>query len=106
MAEGRLVGLARWPVKSLGGEALAAARLDWRGLGGDGVLDPEGGPAAVQLQLAQVVLEPGPLDHPPGDLLGLDPGPAGQPSGHGLGRAPEGPPVGGPLVGGQGVAQR
>ena len=35
MAEGRLVGLARWPVKSLGGEALAAARLDWRGLGGD-----------------------------------------------------------------------
>ena len=35
MAGGRLVGLARWPVKSLGGEALAAARLDWRGLGGD-----------------------------------------------------------------------
>ena len=35
MAEGVLAGLARWPVKSLGGEALAAARLDWRGLGGD-----------------------------------------------------------------------
>jgi uncharacterized protein YcbX len=35
VAGGRLVGLARWPVKSLGGEALAAARLDWRGLGGD-----------------------------------------------------------------------
>ena len=30
-----LAGLARWPVKSLGGEALGAARLDWRGLGGD-----------------------------------------------------------------------
>ncbi|HEX7149683.1 MAG TPA: MOSC domain-containing protein [Actinomycetota bacterium] len=30
-----LTGLARWPVKSLGGEALGAARLDWRGLGGD-----------------------------------------------------------------------
>jgi uncharacterized protein len=35
MAEGVLTGLARWPVKSLGGEALEAARLDWRGLGGD-----------------------------------------------------------------------
>ena len=35
MAEGVLVGLARWPVKSLGGEALEAARLDWRGVGGD-----------------------------------------------------------------------
>jgi uncharacterized protein len=35
MAEGVLTDLARWPVKSLGGEALAAARLDWRGLGGD-----------------------------------------------------------------------
>ena len=35
MAEGVLAGLARWPVKSLGGEALAAARLDWRGVGGD-----------------------------------------------------------------------
>jgi uncharacterized protein len=33
--QGRLVGLARWPVKSLGGEVLAAARLDWRGVGGD-----------------------------------------------------------------------
>jgi uncharacterized protein YcbX len=30
-----LAELARWPVKSLAGEALAAARLDWRGLGGD-----------------------------------------------------------------------
>jgi uncharacterized protein YcbX len=35
VAEGTLVELARWPVKSLGGEPLAAARLDWRGLGGD-----------------------------------------------------------------------
>ena len=35
MAEGVLAWLARWPVKSLGGEALEAARLDWRGLGGD-----------------------------------------------------------------------
>ena len=35
MAEGVLADLARWPVKSLGGERLAAARLDWRGLGGD-----------------------------------------------------------------------
>jgi uncharacterized protein len=35
VAEGELVGLARWPVKSLGGEALASARLDWRGVGGD-----------------------------------------------------------------------
>ncbi|MDF2741820.1 MAG: hypothetical protein K0S88_3190, partial [Actinomycetia bacterium] len=33
--EGVLAGLARWPVKSMGGEALAAARLDWRGVGGD-----------------------------------------------------------------------
>jgi uncharacterized protein len=35
MADGVLVELARWPVKSLGGEPLQAARLDWRGLGGD-----------------------------------------------------------------------
>jgi uncharacterized protein len=35
MAEGLVTRLARWPVKSLGGEALASARLDWRGLGGD-----------------------------------------------------------------------
>jgi uncharacterized protein len=35
MAEGVVVDLARWPVKSLGGERLRAARLDWRGLGGD-----------------------------------------------------------------------
>jgi MOSC domain-containing protein len=35
VAEGELIGLARWPVKSLGGELLAAARLDRRGLGGD-----------------------------------------------------------------------
>jgi uncharacterized protein len=35
MAEGVLSDLARWPVKSLGGEPLGAARLDWRGLGGD-----------------------------------------------------------------------
>ena len=33
MAEGVLTGLARWPVKSLGGERLEAARLDWRGSG-------------------------------------------------------------------------
>jgi uncharacterized protein YcbX len=35
MAEGVLVDLTRWPVKSLGGERLGAARADWRGLGGD-----------------------------------------------------------------------
>jgi uncharacterized protein len=35
MAEGVLTDLARWPVKSLGGEQLAAARLDRHGLGGD-----------------------------------------------------------------------
>jgi uncharacterized protein len=35
MAEGVLTVLHRWPVKSMGGERLAAARLDWRGLGGD-----------------------------------------------------------------------
>jgi uncharacterized protein YcbX len=35
VAEGVLVGLARWPVKSLGGEHLRAARLDRQGLGGD-----------------------------------------------------------------------
>jgi uncharacterized protein len=35
VADGVLVDLARWPVKSLGGEPLAAARLGWRGLGGD-----------------------------------------------------------------------
>src|SRR5215211_211596 len=35
VAAGRLVDLARWPVKSLGGERLDAARLDWRGVGGD-----------------------------------------------------------------------
>jgi uncharacterized protein YcbX len=46
VAEGTLVKLARWPVKSLGGEPLAAARLDWRGLGGDrahALLDPRQG---------------------------------------------------------------
>jgi hypothetical protein len=32
---GVLVGLARWPVKSLAGERLSAARVDGRGLGGD-----------------------------------------------------------------------
>ena len=35
MADGVLTDLARWPVKSLGGEPLQAARLDWRGVGGD-----------------------------------------------------------------------
>jgi uncharacterized protein len=35
LAEGTLVWLARWPVKSMGGERLRAARLDGRGLGGD-----------------------------------------------------------------------
>jgi uncharacterized protein YcbX len=35
VADGLLVDLARWPVKSLGGERLAASRLDRRGLGGD-----------------------------------------------------------------------
>jgi MOSC domain-containing protein len=33
--EGLLVGLARWPVKSLGGEPLQTARVGGRGLGGD-----------------------------------------------------------------------
>jgi uncharacterized protein YcbX len=32
---GVLGGLARWPVKSMAGERLRAARLDGRGLGGD-----------------------------------------------------------------------
>jgi uncharacterized protein len=35
VADGVLTDLARWPVKSLGGEPLQAARLDWRGVGGD-----------------------------------------------------------------------
>jgi uncharacterized protein len=35
VAEGRLARLARWPVKSLGGESLVAARLGDRGVGGD-----------------------------------------------------------------------
>jgi uncharacterized protein len=35
VAKGVLVDLHRWPVKSLGGERLRAARLDRRGLGGD-----------------------------------------------------------------------
>jgi uncharacterized protein len=35
MATGVVTGLARWPVKSLGGEPVDAARLDWRGVGGD-----------------------------------------------------------------------
>jgi uncharacterized protein YcbX len=46
MAQGVLGSLARWPVKSLGGEALAAARLDRCGLGGDrayALLDRRGG---------------------------------------------------------------
>jgi uncharacterized protein len=33
--EGTLGGLARWPVKSMAGERLRAARLDGRGVGGD-----------------------------------------------------------------------
>lgn len=32
---GRVVGLFRYPVKSMAGEALAAARLGWHGLAGD-----------------------------------------------------------------------
>lgn len=35
MYEGRLEEVWRWPVKSMAGEPLAAARLDERGLGGD-----------------------------------------------------------------------
>jgi uncharacterized protein YcbX len=35
VAVGRLVAIHRWPVKSLGGERVPAARLDGRGLGGD-----------------------------------------------------------------------
>ncbi|HKS44802.1 MAG TPA: MOSC N-terminal beta barrel domain-containing protein [Amycolatopsis sp.] len=37
MFEGTVAGLHRWPVKSLGGERIAAARLDGRGLVGDRV---------------------------------------------------------------------
>jgi uncharacterized protein YcbX len=33
--QGALGGLARWPVKSMAGERLRAARLDGRGVGGD-----------------------------------------------------------------------
>jgi uncharacterized protein len=33
--EGTLAGLARWPVKSMAGERLRAARVDARGVGGD-----------------------------------------------------------------------
>jgi uncharacterized protein YcbX len=33
--QGILGGLARWPMKSMAGERLRAARLDGRGLGGD-----------------------------------------------------------------------
>ena len=35
MIQGALGGLARWPVKSMAGERLRAARLDGRGVGGD-----------------------------------------------------------------------
>ena len=35
MIQGALGGLARWPVKSMVGERLRAARLDGRGVGGD-----------------------------------------------------------------------
>lgn len=35
MIHGALGGLARWPVKSMAGERLRAARLDGRGVGGD-----------------------------------------------------------------------
>jgi hypothetical protein len=35
VTQGTLGGLARWPVKSMAGERLRAARLDGRGLGGD-----------------------------------------------------------------------
>jgi uncharacterized protein YcbX len=35
VTRGTLAGLARWPVKSMAGERLRAARLDGRGVGGD-----------------------------------------------------------------------
>jgi uncharacterized protein len=35
VTQGTLAGLARWPVKSMAGERLRAARLDGRGVGGD-----------------------------------------------------------------------
>jgi len=34
-AAGQVLGLARWPVKSMGGEPMAALRLDERGIAGD-----------------------------------------------------------------------
>jgi uncharacterized protein YcbX len=56
VAEGVLTDLARWPVKSLGGEALGAARLNWRGLGGDrahALLDPREGRGGRWLTIRQ-----------------------------------------------------
>jgi uncharacterized protein YcbX len=56
VAEGVLADLARWPVKSLGGEALGAARLDWRGVGGDrayALLDPREGRAGRWVTIRQ-----------------------------------------------------
>jgi uncharacterized protein YcbX len=46
VARGRVAGVWRWPVKSLGGERVAAARLDHRGLAGDRahlLVDPDSG---------------------------------------------------------------
>ncbi len=35
IAGGRVLALARWPVKSMGGEAASALSLDERGIAGD-----------------------------------------------------------------------
>ena len=35
MAAGRITGLWRYPVKSMGGERVRSAKVDWRGMGGD-----------------------------------------------------------------------
>jgi MOSC domain-containing protein len=35
VAEGRITGLWRYPVKSMGGEPVRSAKVDWRGMGGD-----------------------------------------------------------------------
>lgn len=75
MADGVLVGLARWPVKSLGGEALEAARLDGRGLGGDrayALLDQREGREGRRLTVRQaprMLAWSAAYPDAPGDLL-------------------------------------
>jgi uncharacterized protein YcbX len=50
---GALAGLARWPVKSMAGERLRAARLNARGVGGDRThaLLPASDHRAVEVEL-------------------------------------------------------